>query len=180
MTWQDQASLVADIVRASGGSLTGRTKLQKTVYIIQAAGWGSAFTFRYFHYGPYSETLAEAAENACLLNLIKEEKYSTSNGNPYSVYETVNETALDTERSSVSEEPIRSLIQTASKANAIELELAATALYLAKEEQCKTPWRETERRKPQKSSNGLLDRAKALYVDLRRCAPEALPELKEA
>lgn len=180
MAWQAQASLVAGIIRTAGGSLTGRTKLQKTVFTIQAAGWGNVFTFRYFHYGPYSETLAEAAENACLLNLIKETKYSTSNGNTYSVYETVNEAALESEQPILLEESIRSLIQKASEANAIELELAATALYLAKEEQCITPWRETERRKPQKSSNGLLDRAKALYVDLRRCAPEALPELKEA
>lgn len=179
MTWQAQASLVAGIIRTAGGSLTGRTKLQKTVYLIKAAGWESAFAFRYFHYGPYSEALAEAAENACLLNLIKEKRNCTSNGNPYSVYETVNETTLESDQSIVFEKPIRSLIQKASEANAIELELAATALYLAKEEHCKTPWRETERRKPQKSSNGLLERAKVLYVALRNCAPETLPDLRE-
>lgn len=173
MTWQEQAGLVAGIIQAAGGSLIGRTKLQKTVYLINAAGWESDFAFRYFHYGPYSETLAEAMENARLLDLIKESKGSTNSGNPYFVYETVSEP----EQAIVFEEPIKCLIKKAGKANAIELELATTALYLAKEEKCDTPWQETKRRKPEKSSQGFLENAKNFYATLRECAPEALPDL---
>ncbi|MGI6790293.1 hypothetical protein [Aminivibrio sp.] len=175
MRWRDKAKFVASVVQAAGGCLTGRTKLQKTVYLIQAAGWKNDFSFHYLHYGPYSDTLAEAAENACLLNLLQEKRIKTSSGNLYSIYQFM----PTTEQSIVFEDPIRCLIQKASQANAIELELAATALYLAKEEKNSAPWNETKRRKPQKSTKGFIDRAKFLYADLRNCAPDFLPEMTD-
>jgi hypothetical protein len=62
-------------------------------------------------------------------------------------------------------------------ADAVELELAATALYLSYEN-TPDPWGETEHRKPEKPANGRLDRAKLLYERLRGVqAPEPLPNL---
>lgn len=178
MAWREQAALMADIVNIAGGRLTGRTKLQKTVYLMHAAGWvQNAFSFCYFHYGPYSEAVVEAVDNAVLLNLLEEKKHATTSGNPYWTYESTQPTKkLATGFS----DEMCCLIRKASKANAIELELAATALYLAREEECRTPWTETARRKPQKAANGLLERAKTLYTDLKSCIPQKLPDLGEA
>lgn len=115
-------------------------------------------------------------ENAVLLNLLEEKKHATTSGNPYWTYES---TQLTKKLSTGFSDEMCCLIQKASKANAIELELAATALYLALEEECRTPWGETARRKPQKAANGLLERAQALYTDLKNCAPQKLPDIGE-
>ena len=177
MTWREQAALMADIVNIAGGRLIGRTKLQKTVYLMHAAGWEQdAFSFCYFHYGPYSEAVVDAVDNAVLLNLLEEEEHATASGNPYWTYKSTQQAG---EPATGFSDEICCLIRKASKANAIELELAATALYLAQEEECETPWKETERRKPQKSANGLLERAKTLYTDLKNCVPQKFPELGE-
>ena len=173
MSWQDKAQLVTDIIHAAGGRLIGRTKLQKTVYLLEATGWKGDFVFRYCHYGPYCESLAEAASDAVSLGYL-EEKYSrTESGNPYSIYETTSPEKTVTPFS----QRQKNLIKTASEANAIELELAATALFLAKEESFENPWDETSRRKPQKASDKMIGQAKALYNTLSQCVPGVFPQI---
>ena len=62
-------------------------------------------------------------------------------------------------------------------ADAVELELAATALFLAKEG-FPDPWTETARRKPEKADAGRLAKAKQLYDRLRAIqTPHPLPAL---
>lgn len=173
MLWEDRAGIVASIVHTAGGELVGRTRLQKMAYLMKVAGWECEFPFRYYHYGPYSEELAEAANNAILMKLLKEKTCYTPGGNPYSVYselkgEEVKETFP---------REIQRVIEIAAQANSIELELAATALFLAREEKCTNPWEETARRKPQKTGNGFLERAGELYRELRACAPESFPDI---
>jgi uncharacterized protein len=69
----------------------------------------------------------------------------------------------------------------ASKADAIELELAATALFLAIQNGARDPWQETARRKPEKAEDGRLEKAKALYHKLRQVrTPKPLPDIGEA
>jgi hypothetical protein len=71
----------------------------------------------------------------------------------------------------------RRLAQEMVNVDAVELELAATALFLSYEN-VPDPWGETERRKPEKAANGRLDRAKQLYQRLRQVrTPEQLPNL---
>jgi len=53
------------------------------------------------------------------------------------------------------------------KADAVELELAATAAFLAIEG-IPDPWGETARRKPEKAEGGRLLKAKQLYSRLRQ------------
>jgi hypothetical protein len=57
-------------------------------------------------------------------------------------------------------------VKTAAEANSVVLELAATAAYFAKNGES-DPWKETERRKPDKAEEGRLDEAKKLYAALR-------------
>jgi len=52
------------------------------------------------------------------------------------------------------------------------LELAATALYLSKEEGVVDVWSETIVRKPQKAKDGRIEMAKELYGELRNLCPQ--------
>jgi hypothetical protein len=69
------------------------------------------------------------------------------------------------------------LVRVAAKADAIELELAATALFLSEQGE-ENPWEETARRKPDKAGEGRLEKAKALYAQLSKIrTPKPLPQL---
>ena len=165
------AEKVAAIVRDAGGEIIGRTRLQKTAYLLDAAGFLEGFSFSYKHYGPYSEELAEAARLAGLFDLLEENEKEASWGGTYSIYSNPSQSDSGAKHERLD------FAKKAANANAIELELAATALFLAKEEQA-TPWAETKRRKPEKAEGGRLDRAKALYEQFRAInTPDALPEI---
>ena len=116
---------VAALVRDAGGRIIGRTKLQKTAYLLCVAGLEEGLSFAYKHYGPYSEDLAAAAREADLLGLLEETEQQTSWGGTYSTYVVV-------EQPDANVRPARRrLAAEASAADAVELELAATAIFLA-------------------------------------------------
>lgn len=167
----DDANGAAAIVRDAGRRIVGRTKLQKIGFFLEAAGVGSGFPFRYKHYGPYSDQLAAAAQHAAALRLIDEQEFVANWGGEYSIYST--QLAADP-----SAHPARALLaQEMVNADAVELELAATAAFLAQEEFAH-PWAETARRKPEKAESGRLERAKQLYWRLRQVpSPVALPAI---
>ena len=167
----DYAQQAAAIIRDAGGYIVGRTKLQKIGFFLEAAGVGSGFMFRYKHYGPYSEQLAAAAQHAAALRLITENEAVANWGGQYSTYST--QTLPD-----LSTHPARALLaREMVNADAVELELAATAAFLAREGFL-DPWAETARRKPEKTEGGRLDRAKQLYSRLRQIpAPRPLPAI---
>ncbi|MGL5733530.1 MAG: hypothetical protein ACRCYS_01585, partial [Beijerinckiaceae bacterium] len=65
----------------------------------------------------------------------------------------------------------------AAVSDAIELELAATAIFLAKSGS-PDPWGETAQRKPEKAVDGRIDKAKSLYEKLAQIqTPTRLPNL---
>jgi hypothetical protein len=160
---------IAEIIRDSGGCIVGRTRLQKIAYLLSVAGLESGFSFAYKHFGPYSEDLAVAARDEQLLGYFEEQEHVASWGGNYSIYTLTSQipTAPSSARTMFS--------AIAVGANAIELELAATAVFLA-ENGYKKPWEETERRKPEKSENGRLEGAKLLLSRLRGVkTPKPLP-----
>jgi len=144
----------AAIVSCAGGALVGRTRLQKTAYLMELAGYGEGFSFEYRHYGPYSEELSHAMEMAETFQLVEEEEKSTNWGGWYSIYRT-QEKAQPSEK--------QKFVQTVSSFGAIELELAATAAFLSAVENVSDPWEETARRKPEKASPQRLEEAKRIY-----------------
>jgi uncharacterized protein len=77
---------VADIIRDAGGTIVGRTRLQKIAYLLELAGVGSGFPFEYRHYGPYSEELALATRMAAMVGLVDEQERAASWGGSYSIY----------------------------------------------------------------------------------------------
>ncbi|MGY4233044.1 hypothetical protein ACVIIW_001991 [Bradyrhizobium sp. USDA 4449] len=167
----DLAHGAAAIVRDAGGHIVGRTKLQKIAFFLEAAGVGSGFPFRYKHYGPYSELLASATQHAAALRLIVENESVAAWGGLYSTFHT----QMPSDPSS---HPARvRLAHEMANADAVELELAATAAFLAYE-RFPDPWAETARRKPEKAEGGRLDRAKQLYFKLRQIpTPHPLPAI---
>jgi uncharacterized protein len=168
---KELATRIAAVVRDAGGQVVGRTRLQKLTFFLVASGLEQDVPFLYKHYGPYSESVAAAAREAHLLGLMAEREDLAAWGGTYSIFTVDGQPGPDVPNSRLQ------LARIAAGADAVELELAATALFLSKEG-CAEAWQETERRKPEKSTNGRLDRARALYLRLSDIkTPERLPQL---
>ena len=169
-TGGDMEELVR-IVAAADGELVGRTRLQKTAFLLELAGLGTGFEFKYKHYGPFSEELASAVDLAPLLFDFREDQRRSGWGGTYSVFNS------NAAYEGAEEDAYKQLVSLAKRANPIALELAATAAYLA----CvgdDDPWGETERRKPEKATGDKLEQAKALYGRFKDLQlPEALPDI---
>ena len=166
--WDVDPTKAVEIVRDSGGEVVGRTRLQKIAFLLLATGLDGNFRFVYKHYGPFSNGLASAVRAATLLNQMVETEKTADWGGTYSVFHVV-------DRPENESDPRPQLARMTAAADAIVLELAATAVFLAKQNY-DNPWKETKRRKPQKATKKQVNRAKQL---LRRiCAintPVALP-----
>jgi uncharacterized protein YwgA len=148
---------VALTVAEAGGRVVGRTRLQKMFYLLQVAGYLDSFSYSYKHYGPYSEDLTQATTMACIVGSLGEDEYPTSWGGTYSVFTShVAVPHVDAVKAR--------LLELANTANPIDLELAATAIYIA-ETSNEDPWEETRRRKPEKANR--IESAKQLVVQLR-------------
>lgn len=174
MSRYDRDLRAARIVREAGGSLVGRTRLQKVVYLAQLAGFGDEFDFEYRHYGPFSEDLATGMEIASGTGLVEEEERRADWGGWYSTYRATARTppSADSQRAS--------FITAAAQIGAVELELAATAAFLYAREGIRPPnddpWEVTRQLKPDKASPERLLRAKAAYRTLlAHRTPRPLP-----
>jgi uncharacterized protein len=168
---KDLALRMAAIVRDAGGQVVGRTKLQKLTYLLSYSGLEGDLSFSYKHYGPYSEAVSGAARDAHLLGLLCEREERASWGGTYSIYDADGQPNPDVPAARIE------LARIAAAADAVELELAATALFLQNEGRTDA-WSETERRKPEKAANGRLAKAKVLYQRLSEVVtPNRLPAL---
>jgi uncharacterized protein len=149
----------ARIVAIAGGRIVGRTRLQKIGCLLDIAGAGVGFRFTYHHYGPYSEELRIAAEDASALGLIEIDEHRAAWGGHYSIYRSSTEAAHD------APQLVRRLGQAAASADSIELELAVTAAFLAKHGE-KDPWQEVAVLKSEKATEDRLVKARSLYRTL--------------
>ena len=161
--------LIADIIRDAGGEVTGSNRLQKIAYLLDVAGYSDGFRFEFSSYSPYSDEVAEAAATAVLFGDISEEKFVADWGGIYSVYRTKPE-----DRGEIPPGR-REFAKTAAHASAIVLYLAATAVYLSRDN-CADPWAETSRRKPELANGQRLEEAKKLLESLSAIeVPNPLP-----
>jgi uncharacterized protein len=169
---RSEAEKAVDIVRDAGGRIVGRTRLQKIAYLFELAGVGEGFSFTYRNFGPYSDELTEAMQNASLLGLLDEEEKPSSWDGYYSVFTTTSG------KSKADASKVRAKIaEQVIEADAVELELAATAAYLATKN-FEDPWSETALRKPIKATRTRLENAKQLYQALRQVqTPKRLPSI---
>lgn len=160
----DRAQAVQSIVFDAGGKLVGRTRLQKIAYILEVMECGFGFDFAYKHYGPYSETLSLATQFASSARLISEEEQIANWGGRYSVFHVSNAHPAQSDDPLISRR--RQIVQCTSHADAVELEIAATAILLF-HEGFSDPWAETKKRKPSKTSDSVVSGAKSLIAKLR-------------
>jgi len=152
---------IKDIIDANGGRLIGRTRLQKSAYFLEAAGVGFGFDFNYHYYGPYSEDLAVAASDAEALKLIRLAWETSQNGVPYAVYESRSDQSVRLGNARREE-----ILRILGNYDAISLELAATAHFLAQNGYENDPWSETRRRKLVKATDDRIAKAKRLLGEL--------------
>lgn len=153
---KENVEKVAQTIAEAGGRVVGRTRLQKMFYLLEVAGYLDGFSYSYKHYGPFSEDLAQAASMACITGSLDETEYPASWGGTYSIF-----------TSNVPHAPVdqvkAGLLELANNANPIDLELAATAIYIATTSE-EDPWKETIRRKPEKANR--VESAKRLVAQL--------------
>ena len=86
-TMKEREDVVAAVLAAAGGELTGRVRLQKAVYLMDRLGLESGFSFDYHHYGPFSRDLDNATADAKAFGLVEEEfERRQSDGATYSIF----------------------------------------------------------------------------------------------
>ncbi|HWA22160.1 MAG TPA: hypothetical protein VG735_07190 [Caulobacterales bacterium] len=159
---------VADVI-GRVGYLVGKTRLQKTVALLELTGLGSGFSFSYHLYGPYSEELSAAVERGVLLGLIEEKEQQANWGGRYSVFTSHSRT--------VDISPKQTLIELCNDANAVALELAVTAAFVAEGGE-DDAWLRVSELKPEKAKPENVRKAKELYrkfLDVQ--VPRKLPAI---
>lgn len=165
----DFAACVAEIVALNEGCLRGKTRLQKSAYFLEAHQLGYGFEFEYHYYGPYSEDVAVAVEDARVRSLIDIERRLTSKGDAYSVFKLAQGFA---ENEIKCREERTKLLHVLSSYSTVTIELAATADFLMSKGENEA-WAETKLRKTSKATPERIDSAKQL---LQRLALEFPPK----
>lgn len=165
MTELDQI-VAGTVALAPDGELVGRIRLQKIVYLMEQLGLKSGAGFSYHHYGPYSEALYAAVEDAKFWGRLEEQTMSrASDGAPYSAFRAKDAPPTD----KLGQLPVkraRELLAKLTPVHSTVLELAATIHWLAFKEKV-ADWRaEIEKRKAGKTSSGRLEKAEALLKEL--------------
>lgn len=152
--------VIAEVVALNGGQLVGRTRLQKSLYILEAVGLGYGFDFDYYHYGPYSEEASILARDAVALDIL------TIDWTFLDQIEFATYTSNFTPDNGPQAQRRRDVLAKLKSVDSITLELAATADFLAKNGFESDPWSETARRKPSKATAVRIEKAKALLSSL--------------
>ena len=153
---------VLSIITDAGGEIVGLTRLHNIACLLELAGVGEGFFFVYKRYGPFCDELTWAVESACVMKTLHEKEKLASWGGKYSIY------SLPT-GSQLVDAPIhvrKYLLDAATTANPIDLELAVTAAYF-KNKGMKDPWEEVSVCKAHMIKTGRLTNAKQLYEKFR-------------
>ena len=157
---------VADVVALYGGRLVTKIRLQKTFYFLDAAGLlpdAGDLGFEYHYYGPYSETLSIAAEDAVAGGKLSTGVVRGYHSEPYTTFESEADRplALSDDRA----EPIRRALAVCRMYSGIELEVASSIHFL-RHQGYDDPVSETRSRKPLKTTDKRIARAKTLIETL--------------
>jgi uncharacterized protein len=171
----EREDVVAAVVAAAGGRLTGRVRMQKVIYLLDRLGLKSGFEYEYHHYGPYSRELdlATADAQVFLTNFREDFDYRLSDGARYSVF-TFSGRPKTKAYGDLSADRVHELMGKFNQTNVTVLELAATIDWLWREEKVADWRREVGLRKSVKVQNGRLERAEELLKSLN-LKPDAVP-----
>jgi uncharacterized protein len=169
----DREHIVAAIVAAAGGQLTGRVRLQKAVYLLEQLGLNSNFEFEYHHYGPFSRDLDNAVADAKAFDLIQEQfERRQSDGATYSIFKLKNQDGSKPEVcGELTARRVGELTRLFTETNVTVLELAATVDWLWRVERCHDWKAEITKRKGLKVRGGRLEKAIELLKKLGLAPP---------
>jgi uncharacterized protein YwgA len=171
---QQLDELLVAVVSSAGGEVTGRVRLQKIFYLLQAKGMSSEIQFRYHHFGPYSKSIDAAIDKAKALNGLDEViEYRKSDGIPYSVFRSQQSNRVADKLGQLPLGAAKELLAKMTAETSTVLELAATIHWLYRVEGIAS-WRdELERRKGTKTAGGRAERA-AQFLDELGIGPSSL------
>ena len=155
--------IVVDLIALNGGVLVGRTRLQKGAYLLHRCGASFDLPFVYHHYGPYSFGLAAGCLDARAEEWIEIEERPGRYGIPYAIFRIREGARPSRNLGALSADKARSLLEKMGRVSDIELELAATIVFLREEGGYRDgAVEETKARKPLKAAGKRLDNALAL------------------
>ena len=164
----DREVVVAALLKAAGGQLTGTVRFQKAVYLLDQLGLDTGFRYKYHNYGPFSPDLDNAVADAKALSYVQEDighreidgaRFSTFRLNP-------DDTDLPVHIGRLDLEDLRQHLQKFVEADITVLELAATAHWLAAQEGLDDWEDELLRRKTVRAQGDRLVRALDLLRDI--------------
>ena len=164
----DREIVVAALLKAAGGELTGSVRFQKAVYLLDQLGLDTGFRYKYHHYGPFSPDLDTAVADAKALSYVQEDfGHRQIDGARYSVFKlNPADSDLPEHIGQLDGEDLKEHLQRFVEADVTVLELAATAHWLAAEEGLDDWQDELRRRKPIRAQGGRLVRALELLRDV--------------
>jgi uncharacterized protein len=153
---------VAHLIEASGGSVNGRIRIQKMVYLFQQLGLDAGFEFTYHHYGPYSEALTVSAQRAALIDKsIVEKEVPSDFGGYYSKFSLTHPSTPE-KVGGIPFADAERLAARMKEVSSVVIELAATIHWLKHKEAIAGWQNELQRRKPAKASKDNIEEAEKL------------------
>lgn len=117
---EDYVMLAGVVAAHPNKKVVGRTRLQKTIKLLQRLGLPTSYGYSSYFYGPYSEDLQADMSLLDLVGLVEEEEHESAEGNRYYVMEAKKDFLTP------EVDALQSQIKVISRANAVVLELAAT------------------------------------------------------
>ena len=120
MDVEQERLLAAVIAEHESHQVVGRTRLQKTVKLLQRLGLPTDYGYMNFFYGPYSEAVQTDIRLLEHLGLVQEESHTNQNGQSYYIFRAEPTAALPQVAC------WRDAIARMSRADPVVLELAAT------------------------------------------------------
>lgn len=175
---KDLSDFVVGVIALCGGKVAGKTRLQKTVYLIQRLTETNFFRFGYHYYGPYSVDLVAAVDGAQDGGRIQADMRVGYYNIPYVMYKTDERTPDRLAGRSVTK--IRGWLKKFDEVDTIVLELAATWLFLRCDEGIPTNKIQPLLRqlKPQKATDDRLNKALSLLKSLNLVSQKS-PRLRQ-
>lgn len=120
MTIESHLRLAAVIAAHTDRKVVGRTRLQKTVKLLQRLGFPTDYRYTLHFYGPYSEALQAEVNLLDVVGLIEERPHVSQDGTPYYTIEAAEDASLP----DIGD--FQDSISRLGEADSVVLELAAT------------------------------------------------------
>jgi uncharacterized protein YwgA len=161
----DLSELVVGLISLNEGEMAGKTRLQKSFFLLDRMGMGSGVDFDYYNFGPFSVEVAMAADDAVADKRLLVDERPGYYAVPYAFYST-NE-PHPKRLGKLTAREAKDKLDIMKEYSALELEVAATIVYLRDDGYAdEAAIRETKLRKPVKATDRRVARSLQLIHSL--------------